>query len=232
MAIDPIRNLWYTGASGEAYRLTRIRRLHTRRRAVVQVCWATPLYEFLRRCNASPLERSILDCGAGGSDPPLALFYHHGYQTWGIEIAEKPLADAQSFCREHGLPLNIYRGDMRRIPFANQCFSHVYAFNAIFFMTKPDIDISMAEMARVLRPGGLWFVNFVSVEDPDGRPFCETAPARLLLGSETFAKHQDSEPDAYFEGYDIQRREKRILEKANGAGMVKQVTLEYIARKR
>jgi hypothetical protein len=41
----------------------------------------------------------------------------------------------------------------------------------------------------------LCYANFVSVDDPDDRPFCETAPARILLGSERFAKHQDDEPD-------------------------------------
>jgi hypothetical protein len=36
---------------------------------MIDVIWATPLYEFLRQCNASPLEKTILDCGAGGSSP-------------------------------------------------------------------------------------------------------------------------------------------------------------------
>jgi hypothetical protein len=32
------------------------------------VIWATPLYKFLRECNSSPLEKVVLDCGAGGDD--------------------------------------------------------------------------------------------------------------------------------------------------------------------
>ena len=42
---------------------------------MVEVTWATPLYKFLRLCNASPLAEEVLDCGAGGSNPPLSLFY-------------------------------------------------------------------------------------------------------------------------------------------------------------
>ena len=67
----------------------------------MEVIWATPLYEFLRQCNASSLSKNILDCGAGGSQPPLSLFYQYGYQTFGIEIAEKPLEEAQRFCTEN-----------------------------------------------------------------------------------------------------------------------------------
>jgi SAM-dependent methyltransferase len=198
----------------------------------MEVIWATPLYKFLRHCNASPLERKVLDCGAGGSRPPLSLFYQFGYRTYGLEIARDALEKADDFCREHSMPLNILRGDMRSIPFANETFSNVYSFNAIFFMTKPDIRIAMREMERVLRCGGLCYVNFVSVDDPDDRPFCETAPARDLLKSERFAKHADEEADVYFEGFHILRKEKQYVEKVHGSGILKQVYLEYIVQKK
>lgn len=163
----------------------------------VEIIWATPLYEFLRQCNASPLEKRVLDCGAGGEDPPLRLFYRYGYRTYGVEIAEESLDKAQRFCEQNRMPLNIFRGDMRRIPFPSESFSFVYSFNAIFFMTRPDIALAVREIERVLMPDGLCFVNSVSVDDPDRRPFCETAPARRLLGSERFCYHEDDEADAY-----------------------------------
>jgi hypothetical protein len=99
-------------------------------------------------------------------------------------------------------------------------------------MTKPDIKRSMREMERVLKCGGLFYVNFVSVEDPDDRPFSETAPARVLLKSEGFAKHEDEEADAYFSGFEILRKQKTWVDKVHGRGRLKQVYIEYIARKR
>ena len=101
-----------------------------------EVNWATPLYEFLRQCNGCPLTKNVLDCGAGGSQPPLSLFYRHGYKTYGIEIAETPLAEAQKYCADNKLPLGIIQGDMRSIPFSRAEFNFVYSFNAIDFMTK------------------------------------------------------------------------------------------------
>ena len=198
---------------------------------MIDVIWATPLYEFLRQCNASSLEKTILDCGAGGSPPPLSLFYQYGYRTYGVEIEEEALSKAQQFCREQGMSLNILRGDMRNIPFAGESFGGVYSFNAIFFMTKPDIAQAMGEIERVLKPEGLCYVNFQSVDDPDDRLFCETAPPRRLLKSERFAKHEDDEADAYFARFDILRKQKTLIDKAYGGGRLKQAYIEYIARK-
>ena len=198
----------------------------------MDVTWATPLYEFLRHCNASPLAREVLDCGAGGTRPPLSLFYQYGYRTCGLEIACEALAEAAGFCQQNDMPLNIFRGDMRRIPFPSGAFSFVYSYNAIFFMTKPDIALALREMERVLRRQGLVYVNFMSVDDPDWDPFCETAPAKTLLRSERFAHHGDDEADAYFAHFEILRKEKRLIDKVHGKKRIRQAYVEYIAEKR
>ncbi|MGD9402215.1 MAG: class I SAM-dependent methyltransferase [bacterium] len=200
---------------------------------MIDVIWATPLYEFLRQCNRSPLPKEVLDCGAGGSRPPLSLFYHYGYRTCGIEIAEEALAKAQRFCADTAMALNIIGGDMRFIPFPDGSFSFVYSYNAIDFMTKPDIELSIREIARVLRPDGLCFVNFLSIDDAETwEPFCDTAPAKDILKSEHFAHFEDDEADVYFGAFEIVRKEKRLFEKLWEGRMLKQARIEYIARKR
>ena len=199
----------------------------------MEVIWATPLYEFLRRCNLSSLPKEVLDCGAGGSNPPLSLFYQSGYRTYGIEIAQEALMSAQQFCTENQMALNIIGGDMRRIPFPKEKFSFVYSYNAIDFMTKPDIAISMKEITRVLKPGGLCYVNFLSVDDAESwEPFCKTADANDLLKSEGFAHFEDDEADVFFEAYEIVRKEKRFVDKLWQDRRLKQADVEYIARKK
>ncbi|MCJ7703108.1 MAG: class I SAM-dependent methyltransferase [Anaerolineales bacterium] len=200
---------------------------------MIEIIWATPLYEFLRQCNASPLTKDVLDCGAGGSQPPLSLFYQYGYKTYGIEITEKSLAEAQMFCAENNMPLDIIRGDMRRIPFPSKSFSFVYSYNAIFFMTKHDIAVSMREITRALKSNGLCYVNFLSVDDAESwEPFCETAFARELLKSERFAHFEDNEADVYFEDLEIVRKEKRLIDKLWEGRVLKRAEIEYIARKK
>jgi len=200
---------------------------------VIEVIWATPLYEFLRRCNASPLAKEVLDCGAGGSNPPLSLFYQYGYKTYGIEIAEGALTEAQRFCAENDMALNIIRGDMRSISFPSERFSFVYSYNAIDFMTKPDIAVSMREIARVLKSDGLCYVNFLSVDDAETwEPFCETALDRDLLKSERFAHFEDNEADVYFGYFEVVRKEKRLIDKLWEGKILRRAEVEYIARKR
>jgi ubiquinone/menaquinone biosynthesis C-methylase UbiE len=200
-----------------------------------EIIWATPLYEFLRQCNATRLKKTILDCGAGSHadrPPPLFLFHQYGYKTYGIEIEKKALANANRYCRKNNVPLNIIRGDMRTIPFKNKMFSFVYSYNAIMFMTKADIAAVMREIQRVLKPHGLCYVNFQSVDDPDTRPFCRTAFARNLLRSKRFSRHKDNEADVYFRDFEILRKEKRMIKKQWYGRIVKQAYIDYTARKK
>jgi ubiquinone/menaquinone biosynthesis C-methylase UbiE len=202
---------------------------------VPDIIWATPLYEFLRQCNATRFKKTILDCGAGsnaGRAPPLLLFHQYGYKTYGIEIEKTALANANRFCKKNGVPLNIIRGDMRRIPFKNRLFSFVYSYNAIMFMTKADIAVAMREIQRVLKPHGLCYVNFQSVDDPDRRPFRNTAFVRNLLRSKRFSRHKDNEADSYFRHFDIIRKEKRVIEKIWYGRKIKQVYIDYTAKKK
>ena len=199
---------------------------------MIEVNWATPLYEFLRQCNAVRLPREVLDCGAGGSNPPLSIFHQSGYRTCGIEIAQEALLEAQQFCAENQMALNIIRGDMRRIPFPKECFSFVYSYNAIDFMTKPDIDLSIKEITRVLRQGGLCYLNFLSVDDEESwEPFCKTADAMELLGSTEFSHFEDSEADAYFQSYKILRKEKLFIDKLWKGRRLRQADIAYTAMK-
>jgi len=192
-----------------------------------KVIWATPLYKFLRYCNASPLDKTVLDCGAGGDDPPLQLFYEYEYKTFVVEVSDDPFRQAKKFCKEHNMELNIMKGDMRHLPFKSESFSFVYSFNAIFFMTKKDIVVSMKEIERVLKPSGLCFVNFVSVDEPDKGPFCKP-----FLGSPGFSQHEDDEADRYFRNFEIIHKEKRIIDKKTHDKRLVQAYIDYIAEKK
>jgi ubiquinone/menaquinone biosynthesis C-methylase UbiE len=196
-----------------------------------EVCWATPLYEFLRYCEKTQLPKDILDCGAGGEHPPLALFHRYGYTTAGIDHDPEALEKAAAFCEKTGIELGISEGDMREIPFPDGSFSFAYSYNAISFMTKPDIAIAVSEMERVLRPTGLCFVNFDSVDDPDRGEFTDSVFVREVLRSRRFSQFEDDEADIYFGGFTILNKQKRLIEKLHEGEKTKQAFIDYIARK-
>jgi SAM-dependent methyltransferase len=191
---------------------------------------STPIYEFFKLCESTPLEKKVLDCGAGGKYPPLTLFFDQGYETYGIEIGKKQLERTQSFCRKNRIELNIFRADMRRIPFGDKSFSFVFAYEAIFFLMEKDIATAMSEIERVLIPNGLCFVTFKSV-DNSKRVTYSKSDTRVLLGSKGFTYHEDGEPDTYFKRFEILQKKKRIRKTLVKGVRGKRVYIDYIAKR-
>ena len=204
------------------------------------VIWATPLYKFLRHCNSSPLEKMVLDCGAGGSNPPLQVFSDYGYETYGIEISGETLKQAQNFCRENNLKLNLLKGDMRKIPFKDETFSFVYSWNAIHMMSKADVALAMSEIERVTKTRGLCFVNFVSADESPPTDATETrkgeflkeAPWRGVWCPNIDSYFEDEEADVFFNNFEIIHKEKRIIERITEGKKELQAYIDYIAQKK
>lgn len=207
-------------------------KVYQREAIVNYIIRSTPIYEFFKLCEASPLERRVLDCGAGGKHPPLTLFLDRGYETYGIEISRTELMRAQTFCKQNHIDLNILRADMRQIPFNDESFSFVFAYESIFFLTERDIAIAMNEIQRVLKPKGLCFVTFRSVDDTRRRTFPPAHPVRAMLGSKQLAYHEDDEPEKYFRRSRILQKKKRIRKTLVNGKKGKRAYLDYIAQKR
>jgi ubiquinone/menaquinone biosynthesis C-methylase UbiE len=131
---------------------------------------AKPVYGFLSTINARQPEgetlqdRRILDCGAGGAVPPLALFWRHGFEAWGIDTSPEQLDRARQFCEEQGIELHLRTGDMRAIPFEDESFDYVYEHYSMCHLSKRDTGKAVGEMYRVLKPGGLCFFGVISAD--------------------------------------------------------------------
>ncbi|MFX1516580.1 MAG: class I SAM-dependent methyltransferase [Promethearchaeota archaeon] len=179
---------------------------------------ATPLYEFLRYCNNSNMERKILDCGAGGQQPPLYLFYQYGYETFGIDNSKHSIKNAEEFCKHYNLniDLNIKLGDIKKLEFEDESFPFVYSYNTIMHLSKKDITIAMKEMERVLTPNGLLYVNFGS-EDSEigdrGEKIGDGEYALPIGDNETalHSFHGDNEADVYFRDFELLHKDKSLL---------------------
>jgi ubiquinone/menaquinone biosynthesis C-methylase UbiE len=200
---------------------------------------AAQLYTFLQYCSNSPLEKEVLECGAGvwpSLVPLLVRFHEHGYVTHGIEISDERLAATRDYCEEHQMDLDIRKGDMRELPFADRAMSFVFSYNAIFHMTKKDVAASMREIERILKPKGLCFVNFLSVdsdaygqgEELNRGEFLERQHGEEMLHS----YYEDNEADEYFGGFKVLYKEKRILERLLDGDKHVRAYIDYIAQKR
>ena len=206
---------------------------------MMDLIWPSYMYKFLNIIEKVPLEKKILDCGAGGPRPPLALFSQYGYETHGIDISASAISSALKFSEEHQLNLNIIEGDMRKIPYDDESFSFVFSQNSICHLTRKDTEKAIGEITRVLRPGGYCFIDFVSAESS----YCgaeslgrETGPGEYQYIDEDgetvlHCFHSDGEPDRYFSGLKIVRRYKIISENLSRSSVDIDVRMEYYATK-
>lgn len=168
------------------------------------------LLDFIVECDKSGLEKKVLDCGAGGSNPPLAIFHEKGYETFGIEISTKQLENAREFEKSNNINLNIIEGDMRDLPYENESFSFVYSYISIYHMKKIEIKRTISEMARVLIPGGLLYINVPSIKSKgyDRHKEEEKGEFRGKNG-EIHSLFEENELDSYFTGLTIIKYRKR-----------------------
>jgi 2-polyprenyl-6-hydroxyphenyl methylase / 3-demethylubiquinone-9 3-methyltransferase len=120
--------------------------------------------------------RAVLDLGCGGGflANDLAARGHH---VTGIDTSAEALAVARRYDRTHRVGYLV--GDACALPFADAGFDAVCAMDLIEHVTAPERLI--AEAARVLRPGGLFFFH----------TFNRTWQAHLIVikGVEWFVKN-------------------------------------------
>jgi ubiquinone/menaquinone biosynthesis C-methylase UbiE len=195
----------------------------------------TQLYKFIQYCNEIDLDKSVLDCGAGGNCPPLALFSEFGYKTYGIELSDTQIEEATIFSKEHNLELNISKGDIKKLPFEDGSISFIYSFNTIFHMKKEDITKAVNEIKRVLKSGGICFINFLSINDSDygqGEKIGEGEFVQSERGEKVIHTYYDiEEAEKHFKDMKILFKENRILERLYEGEKIKQGYIDYIVQK-
>ncbi|WP_379126763.1 class I SAM-dependent methyltransferase [Paenibacillus sp. sgz500958] len=195
-----------------------------------------PMYRFLMYCNETEMERTVLDCGAGGDTPPLAMFAGNGYITHGIDCDPEQIRIANQYGMDHQYFLNVRQGDMRKLEFDNASVGFVYSYNSIFHMRKQEVKQSLEEMKRVLKPGGLLFANFLTVNDFR----CGQGPC---VGDNEYEQFDDDlpvihsyyradEPDSMFSDMELLYKEDRVVERIFDGEWIRQGFVDYIARKK
>jgi len=177
------------------------------------------LIEHLRGESEAPIGNRILDCGAGGRIPPLALFHEHGFECFGIDISSEHLGRAQACCQERGLSIDLRQGDMRDIPFGDAEFDYVYEHYSMCHLTKTNTSRAVMEMRRVLKPGGLCFLGVISRDTWPLADYGEERKPGEFWGHEEGSGEEltlhslfsDEEAEQLVEGWDVIGCEKRSV---------------------
>jgi SAM-dependent methyltransferase len=118
----------------------------------------------------------LLDAGCGTGFNLVALA-DLGRAT-GIDLSPEALR----FCRERGV--RAARASLLALPFPDARFDVVTSFEVIYHDWVSDDRVAVAEMARVLRPGGLLLVRVPALEALRGAHDAEVLTRRRYTRSE------------------------------------------------
>ena len=115
-----------------------------------------------------PGQPQILEvgCGTGGISLYLAS---QGFNVTAVDREQydhRALHAAREYSRKQGIALAIYLADAGALPFGGEGFDCVVCCNVVEHLDDP--EAALAEVHRVLRPGGIAFVEFPLFRSPYG----------------------------------------------------------------
>ena len=204
---------------------------------MIRKFYPSSLYNFLRFIQNNPVRenKKILDCGAGGGDPKLAFFHENGFETYGIDISDDQINDAQNFSEKNSINLRIVKGDMKNIPFGSNFFGYVFSYLSMVHLSKKDIAIAINEIHRVLMKGGLCYLNFLSKDDVHFDEKRDSNQGEIISfhenQEEVHSYYEDEEPDDYFKNFEIIYKEKRHILNGKYFNTGRTCILDYILKK-
>jgi SAM-dependent methyltransferase len=105
----------------------------------------------LDAAGGAPAGRGLLDAGCGTGYNLVALARLG--RAVGVDLSPEAIA----LCRERGV--RALRGSVLQLPFADAAFDAVTSFDVLYHAWVSDDRAAVAEMARVLRPGGVLLVR-------------------------------------------------------------------------
>lgn len=114
-------------------------------------------------------DKDILDCGFGGTGWAVELFVRSGAKSvTGIDLNEKWAIRIGERLKKYNHPaLKLMQGTVLELPYADNSFDYVHSHGVMHHTT--DWKKGVAEMARVLKPGGTLYLMLYGKFAPVGK---------------------------------------------------------------
>ncbi len=103
--------------------------------------------------------KKLLDVGCGGGYL-CEEFAGCGYEVTGLDPSQNTLDAARAHAAQYRLPINYQSGKAETIPFGDASFDYVSCCDVLEHVD--DVNRTIAEIARVLKPGGLFFYDTIN----------------------------------------------------------------------
>jgi len=145
-------------------------------------------YYLLQRWKAKGFRRFLdLGCGPGRHS---MQFARAGFDVTAFDLSPEAIALVEGKAKEAGIGIATCYGDMRLLPFADAAMDCLLAYHVISHTDSEGIREVLAEIKRILRPGGELYLTFCSKK---AWSFAEAGFERL--DANTVVKREDGPED-------------------------------------
>ena len=152
--------------------------------------------------------RRVLDLGTGLGRHVLPLAAE-GFEAYGLDASRSGVKEISAAAGAAGLRVGLVVGTFLQLPFPSASFDFVLAWNVLYHGDGTSAGQAVAEVARVLRPGGLYIGTMLSKRNAEYGVGREIRPNTFVQGgargdrrhphfycdaAELLALHGDFEP--------------------------------------
>lgn len=103
--------------------------------------------------------KKVLDLGCGSGRHTVYLA-KHGFEVYGIDIAQKGIKITKNWLKEGKLKAKLKVGDIyKKLPFLDDFFDALISTQALHHNKIGNIRKLIKEIERILKPGGLIFIT-------------------------------------------------------------------------
>jgi SAM-dependent methyltransferase len=124
----------------------------------------------VRHAAGSPPSGLDLGCGKGRH---VLLMCELGIRSHGLDVSDVAISFASAWLKSRGFSADLRTGSMTQLPYADASLDFVVSHGVFDHALQAVREQAVAEVRRVLKPGGLFFVSVISERDSafgHGRP--------------------------------------------------------------
>lgn len=125
--------------------------------------WLTPCIESAYLSERWKVKgfKELLDLGCGLGRHTIYMGIH-GFHVTAYDLSDEAIKQTRKWAAKENLQIQAYTGNMLNLPFQNNSFDCLIAYNVIYHTNIEGLKATLHEIHRILRPDGEFFLTLIS----------------------------------------------------------------------